>query len=156
VNTRNHPLLVQLENIVSAARDREAAIHEIALAIRSSGNYRWVGLYDVDYAAGLVRNVTWNGAGAPEYPVFPLGKGLTGAAIAQRQSINVGDVSADARYLTAFGSTRSEIIVPIFDQYGKTVLGTIDVESEQPNAFERDIQHLLEACSAVIQPLWNR
>jgi putative methionine-R-sulfoxide reductase with GAF domain len=62
---------------------------------------------------------------------------------------------ADPRYLTAFCTTRSEIIVPVFDADGKNVVGTIDVESEEPNAFNQDIQDLLQACSVVIRPLWQ-
>ena len=148
-------LLSHLENIVVATRDRQASLQEAAALIRSSANYRWVGLYDVDHAAGLVRNVSWSGPGEPEHPTFPLTQGLTSAAIAQRQIVNVGDVATDPRYLTAFGSTRSEIIVPVFDRAGERVLGTIDVESEEPNAFTKDIEDLLEACSSVIRPLWE-
>jgi L-methionine (R)-S-oxide reductase len=155
MNTGRNQLLADLGNIVIAARDRQAALQQAAALIRSSANYRWVGLYDVDHAAGLVRNVTWSGPGAPAYPTFPLTKGLTSAAISQKQIVNVGDVLADARYLTAFGSTRSEMIVPVFDEEGKNVVGTIDVESEEPNAFNKDVQDLLEACSVVLQPLWG-
>jgi L-methionine (R)-S-oxide reductase len=150
-----NPLLSNLERIVATAHNRQAALEEVAAFIRSSANYRWVGLYDIDPAAGLVRNVTWSGPGAPEHPTFPLTKGLTSAAVAEKQSVNVGDVSADPRYLTAFGTTRSEIIVPVFDAEGKSVVGTIDVESEEPNAFNQAIQDLIEACAAVIRPLWK-
>ena len=65
------PLLTNLERIVTTSRDRRASLEEGAALIRSSGNYRWVGLYDVDHEAGLVRNVTWSGPGAPEYPPSP-------------------------------------------------------------------------------------
>jgi L-methionine (R)-S-oxide reductase len=147
-----NPLLSNLERIVTTAHHRQAALEEVAALIRSSANYRWVGLYDIDPAAGLVRNVTWSGPGAPEHPTFPLTKGPTSAAVAEKQSVNVGDVSADPRYLTAFGTTRSEIIVPVFDAEGKSVVGTIDVESEEPNAFNKAIQDLLEACSAAFVP----
>ena len=109
----------------------------------------------MDHAAGLVRNLTWSGPGAPEHPTFPLTKGLTSAAIAQKQIVNVGDVTADPRYLMAFGTTRSEIIVPVFDVEGDRVIGTMDVESEEPNAFNQDMQDLLQACSVVIRPLWQ-
>jgi L-methionine (R)-S-oxide reductase len=149
-------LLSHLEDIVVTGRNRQASLQEAASLIRSSNNYRWVGLYDVDHAAGLVRNICWNGPGAPEHPTFPVTQGLTSAAITQQQIVNVGDVSADPRYLTAFGTTRSEIIVPVFDRAGERVLGTIDVESEEPNAFATDIEELLQACSKVIQPLWDR
>jgi L-methionine (R)-S-oxide reductase len=108
-------LLSALEEIVVTVGDRQKTLARAAALIRSAGNYRWVGLYDVDHAGGLVRNVTWSGPGAPEHPTFPLTKGLTSAAIAQKQIVNVGEVTADPRYLRTFGTTRSEIIVPVFD-----------------------------------------
>ena len=155
MDTGRDALLSSLEHIVSTELNRQAALEQIAALLRNSAHYRWVGLYDIDHTAGLVRNVTWSGPGPPEHPTFPLTKGLTSAAVRQQQTINVGDVSADLRYLTAFGTTRSEIIVPVFDGEGKSVLGTIDIESETPNAFDEETQDFLEACSAVIRPLWK-
>jgi putative methionine-R-sulfoxide reductase with GAF domain len=43
-------------------------------------------------------------------------------------------VRNDCRYLTAFGSTLSEVIIPVLD-HSPAVIGTIDVESERANAF---------------------
>lgn len=146
-------LLREVRAIVTAATDRVVALAQIAERLRSAGKYRWVGLYDVDHAAGLVKNIVWSGPEAPSFPVFPLTKGLTGSAISFRKTVNVGDVAADPRYLTALGSTRSEIIVPVFDQPGK-VVGTIDVESEYENAFNAETQSFLERCSDVVRPLW--
>jgi len=149
-------LIRDLRILVSAAKDRVAALQSVAELLRSSGRYRWVGLYDVDRAAGTVTNIVWSGPGPPEYPAFPITKGLTGAVISTRKTVNIGDVAADPRYLTAFGTTKSEIIVPVFDRAGENVVGTIDVESEKPNAFPEEVQTLLEACSKVIRPLWRR
>jgi putative methionine-R-sulfoxide reductase with GAF domain len=149
-------LMMGLYTIVATAGDRIAALQGVAELLKSSGSYRWVGLYDVDCGAGSVTNIVWSGPSAPAYPTFPITKGLTGAAISARKTVNVGDVTADPRYLTAFGTTRSEIIVPVLDWAGKSVVGTIDVESEKPNAFPENVQSLLEACSNVIQPLWRR
>ena len=64
---------------------------------------------------------------------FRLSKCLSGDAVWMRAPVIAGDVSADPRYLTAFPSTKSEIVVPVL--VGETVLGTIDVESEHINAF---------------------
>jgi putative methionine-R-sulfoxide reductase with GAF domain len=149
-------LLADLERAVSSTGDPREKLWQVADLIRVRGGYRWVGLYVVDRAAGVVRNLIWSGTGAPEYPTFPLTRGLTGAAIAERRVVNVGDVAADPRYLTAFGSTRSEIIVPIFDREGGDVIGTIDVESEKPNAFDTEAQELLEGCARVVDALWHR
>jgi putative methionine-R-sulfoxide reductase with GAF domain len=148
-------LLSDLEAILSENRDRVVSLKEIAGRIRAFGGYRWVGLYDVDHKAGVVTNIVWSGPRAPEYLSFPIQKGLTGAAVIARQAVNVGDVSADPCYLTALGSTRSEIIVPVLDIEKKMVVGTIDVESEHPNAFGSYVESLLEECPHAIQPLWN-
>ena len=149
------PWLEKLGETVSSAAPRMQKLQVIAALIRNSGNYRWVGLYEIDERAGEVINLVWDGPGAPEYPRFPIGKGLTGAAIQERKVINVGDVVSDPRYLTAFGSTRSEIIVPILDQGRGKAVGTIDVESEQANAFDRDTEKVLVACANVIANLWG-
>jgi putative methionine-R-sulfoxide reductase with GAF domain len=144
----------KLRNIISTAEDRLDALQAVADTLRDSGEYRWIGLYDVDRAAGKVKNLVWSGPGPPEHPTFPAKRGLTGAAISTRRTINVGNVAADPRYLTAFGSTKSEIIVPVFDLAGKNVAGTIDVESDRLNAFSAEVQALLELCSGVVRPLW--
>lgn len=148
-------LLTELRRIVSERNDRPSALQQAADALRGFGGYRWVGLYDVDHAGGMVRNVVWSGPSAPEYPDFPIGKGLTTSAITLQKTINVGDVAADPRYLTAFGTTRSEIIVPILDHVSRQAIGTIDVESEVQDAFSRDVQRLLETCAEVLRPLWT-
>ena len=149
-------LLSELRAITTETGVRIHSLQKIANVIRNSGNYRWVGLYDVDHAAQTVAVVVYSGPGAPEFPTFPITKGLTGGAIRSRMTVSVGDVSADPRYLTAFGSTQSEIIVPIFDAKGEHVIGTIDVESEYRNAFDHDAQSVLEECAKIIAPLWDR
>ncbi len=125
----------------------------MAALLRENGGYRWVGLYDVDHRAGKVVNLVWDGPAAPEFPVFPLSQGLTGRAIAERKTVNVGNVSADPHYLTALATTRSEIIVPVFGENGN-VAGTIDIESETQDAFDRATALFLERCSEVLRPLW--
>jgi len=124
--------------------------------LRAIGPHRWVGLYDVDYASGMVRNIVWSGPGAPKHPTFPISQGLTSAAISSGKTVNVCDVTTDPRYLTALGNTRSEIIVPVLDAAGRSVVGTIDVESEDPNAFGAEMQALLEGCAEILRPLWQR
>src|SRR4051794_22487717 len=98
------------------------------------GGYRWVGLYDVDHCQGTVSNIVFSGPDAPAYPVFSITKGITGRAVAERRTINAGEVAKDPNYLTALSSTRSEIILPIV--ISGQVTGTLDIESEHVNAFD--------------------
>jgi len=149
-------LIAELKRIAAQTHNRQDSLQQVANLIRSSGNYRWVGLYDVNHVAGTVTNIVFSGPGAPEYPTFPISKGLTGGAIRGRITVNVGDVSVDPRYLTAFGTTQSEIIVPVFDENRGSVIGTIDIESERRNAFDADTQTSLERCAEEIAPLWWR
>jgi putative methionine-R-sulfoxide reductase with GAF domain len=67
----------------------------------------------------------------------------------------VGDVASDSSYLTALDSTRAEIIVPILDDTGDHVIGTIDVESEHLNAFDSKVQALLEESANVLTKFWT-
>ena len=154
MSTGDTDLLEELRKVVADDSSRIEKLQQIAALIRNSGSYRWVGLYDVDRQVGEVVNLVWDGPGAPEYPRFPIGKGLTGSAIQERKLVNVGDVAADPRYLTALGSTRSEIIVPIFNGQRDQVVGTIDVESERANAFDESTESLLIDCADAIAPLW--
>ena len=143
-----------LREILARAGSREEQAAQMAKLIRDAGGYRWVGIYDVDAARGEVRNVAWSGPNAPAYPTFPATQGLTSRAITEKKTINVGNVSADKDYLTALGDTRSEIIVPVMDAAGARVIGTIDVESEDEEAFDAEAQRWLEECGRVMTEFW--
>ncbi len=153
VNRAQSSLLISLAEVLSWPGSRVERLKRVATLLRENGGYRWVGLYDVDHGAGKAVNLVWDGPAAPEFPVFPLSQGLTGRAIAECKTVNVGNVSADPHYLTALATTRSEIIVPVFGENG-TVAGTIDIESETQDAFDRATALLLEQCSNVLRPLW--
>ena len=131
--------------------DRAEKAKHLAAGISKLGDYRWVGIYDVGVEE--VSIIAWAGSGAPEFPKFPRTKGLTGAAIAQKKSVIVGDVRNDPRYLTAFGTTLSEMIVPVLSPDGR-VVGTVDVESEKPKAFTERDREMVEQCIAAARPLW--
>src|SRR5208282_1446543 len=144
--------LNQIRSTAASGGDRAERAKRLAELIRKLGDYRWVGIYDVSIES--VSIIAWSGPGAPEYPTFPASKGLTGAAIQQQKAVIVGDVRSDPRYLTAFGSTLSEIIVPVFAPGEDRVIGTVDVESEKANAFSARDQQLIEQCAQAALPLW--
>ena len=53
----NDSLPEALGKILALPENRRAIAAHITKAIRDYGNYRWVGLYDVDLARGLVSNI---------------------------------------------------------------------------------------------------
>jgi L-methionine (R)-S-oxide reductase len=125
----------------------------IASVIREAGNHRWVGVYEVTDAEVAI--LGYAGPGAPAYPRFPRTEGLTAAAVATGQAVVVDDVTVDPRYLTAFGTTRSEMIVPVVGRDNTTVIGTIDVESNRVAAFRDVERELVERFAHAIIPLYG-
>jgi L-methionine (R)-S-oxide reductase len=136
----------------SNAGARAERAQQIADVVRALGPYRWVGIYEV--GAEMVSIIAWSGPCAPAYPTFPVTKGLTGSAIREKSSVVVGDVRRDSRYLTAFGNTISEIIIPIVDPRNSQVVGTIDVESDRANAFSDRDRKALEQCAEAALAFW--
>jgi L-methionine (R)-S-oxide reductase len=124
----------------------------IAELIRQAGGYRWLGLYEV--TGQEIAVLGWSGPGAPVYPRFPVTQGLSGAAVAARRTVLVNDVATDPRYLTAFAGTLAEIIVPVVDPGGGAVVGTLDVEGAERDAFTEADRQALERCAAAITGLF--
>ncbi|MGH9711936.1 MAG: GAF domain-containing protein [Candidatus Acidiferrales bacterium] len=144
--------LGQIRMIAAGGDDRAVKAKRLAELIQRLGDYRWVGIYDV--GPETVRIVGWTGPDAPAYPSFPVTKGLTGSAIESKKAVIVGDVRNDPRYLTAFGTTLSEIIVPVLHPGDGRVVGTVDVESEKANAFSTRDREMIEQCAQAALPLW--
>lgn len=119
-------------------------------------HYTWVGIYLVD-GEELVLG-PFLGKPSPHTRI-PLGRGICGAAATEKATIIVDDVNADPRYLACSIETKSEIVVPIIatdntehtdTPQGGTVLGEIDIDSDQPAAFGEDDRKLLEAVAALL------
>ena len=145
--------LDHIRSVLESKADRAAKAESIAEVIRHAGGYRWVGIYEV--AGDEIRIIAWSGPGEPTHPRFPVSQGLCGGAVRSRSTVVVGDVTKHPAYLTTFGSTRSEIVVPVTHPATGTVLGVIDVESERLDAFTDDDCVFLEACaSALTALLW--
>jgi L-methionine (R)-S-oxide reductase len=146
-----------LHRIARAASEehesRDLRAQRTAEIIRETGEYRWVGIYDV--ADGEVSLIAYAGSGAPAHEQFPVTQGLTAAAVQSRAPVIVGDVREDKRYLTAFATTRSEAIVPVLGAESGIVIGTLDVESDRLDAFDTGDTAFLEDCAAALMPLYE-
>lgn len=146
-------ILAAVRPIVARDQTQAAKATLAADIIRQVGPYRWVGLYEVD--RNEISILAWSGKEAPAYPRFPVTWGLGEAAVSTGQTVVVDDVRMDPRYLTTFGSTRSEIVVPITDPDG-TIIGLIDVESDLAQAFSERDRQALERCAGVLAPLFGQ
>ncbi|HWA01221.1 MAG TPA: GAF domain-containing protein [Caulobacterales bacterium] len=75
------------------------------------------------------------------------GKGVCGAAAAQRKTIIVADVHAFPGHIACDSRSNSEIVTPVFDRQG-ALLGVLDIDSTAFAAFDETDQRELEAICA--------
>ena len=143
---------LSFSEILGSDQERKEKAKLVAEKIRSAGNYKWVGLYDVKEKEITI--ISGSGRNEPAFTAFPKDKGLNGRAVSKKQTVIVNDTDKDEDYLLTFTSTKSEIIVPVLDANGQ-IVGTIDAEGEVKNAFSKKDAEFLEDCAAAIQPLWN-
>ncbi len=71
------------------------------------------------------------------------GEGLHGRLLETGEAVLVNEVVQDAGYREVLSSTRAELIVPI--KQGSLLLGALNLESPQPNAFSESDVRLIEA-----------
>ena len=78
------------------------------------------------------------------------GQGLIGQAVARKERVIVADVRKDARYrfIDALPETRSEAVIPL--KIKDRVLGVLDVQSDQLNAFHPNDLLILGALADTI------
>ena len=79
---------------------------------------------------------------------FSTDEGIVGRVFTTRKPQRVPDVQADPDYIAVHPSIRSEIAVPLLRE--DRLLGVIDVESEQPNAFDIHDSLLAEALADAV------
>lgn len=139
--------LQELGAFILAGAHGPAQMKEMAEMIRAARNYRWVGIYKTTKTEFVI--VAGTGNCPVAYPRFPITQGICGAARESRETIVVGDVHKDPRYLPTFGSTKSEIIVPIMDEHHH-VVGMLDAESEKLNAFLKEDREFLERAAFLL------
>ena len=66
--------------------------------------------------------------------VIPFSRGVCGAAARTGQVQLVEDVESFDGHIACASSTRSELVLPVWDKDG-ALLGVLDIDSNQPDAF---------------------
>ncbi|MGC1105729.1 MAG: GAF domain-containing protein [Candidatus Acidiferrales bacterium] len=145
-----------LNEIAAAAlarSDLAVRAKRVAEMIRDAVGCYWVGIFEIVENEACA--VAWTGAEAPAFMRFPLTRGITRDVVKTRKTAVVNDVLKDSRYLVAFSTTRSEVIVPVIDAIGN-VVGTLEIDGDKVNAFsDADVQ-FLDQCASRILPLFAK
>ena len=135
--------VLQADRIVPALRGafarevgREALLRTAAERIRAAGApYTSVYMYML-HGSELVLEAY---AGREtDHTRIAVGQGVCGTAVATGEDQNVPDVRAISNYIACNTWTRSELVVLI--RRGTTILGQIDIDSDEPDPFTADEQ----------------
>ena len=148
-NTLFNDIVSEIRDFAAIAQDftslQEFSVTTIAERLPA---YDWVGFYMLDLHDDNVL-VLGPYRGAPtEHVRIPVTEGICGAAVAQGETVIVGDVLADPRYLACSLETRSEIVVPI--RANGKIVGEIDIDSHTLDAFGAEDRSFLESCAEAI------
>jgi GAF domain-containing protein len=81
-----------------------------------------------------------------EHTRIPLDRGMCGLALRENRVVNVDDVREDARHIACSLTTRSELVIPLYDQKGDSV-AELDVDSDTLKAFTPELEARFKAFS---------
>ena len=147
--SRRKALLTRIREAFDRLPDRDGRLRSV-VRILSEGTrkYTWTGIYLLEGEMLVLHNQI--GLPTPHERI-PLNQGICGLAVRERKTVVVPDVGKDPRYLSCSPKTRSEIVVPIFR--GTAVAGEIDVDSDQPDAFDDEDRRLLEGAARTVSEI---
>lgn len=95
----------------------------------------------VDETAGMMRFYDSSRTTNREYLTLSFGKGVAGQVVASGKPRRLPDVRLEPEYLAVNPDMRSELCVPL--KVGERVVGLINIESKQLDAFSEADEHLM-------------
>ena len=151
-NAAQSGLLYKISQRVSSELKLDALLTEIVASILETFNYYGVMLLLLDEKVNRLILKSIAGGYTDVFPsdlYMEMGKGMIGKAAQTRQTQLSGDVSKNPDYVSGFNEiTRSELSIPIIK--GSRVIGVLDMESTELNAFNESDITAIETLSTQI------
>ena len=131
----------QVASVLDGVRDDVAGMATISALVHHAFGHLWTGFYRVVEPGRLLRVGPYQGTlGCLD---IAFGRGVCGAAAAERRTVVVADVHAFPGHITCDARSRSEIVVPVFGRGGELV-AVLDIDSDRPATFDDADQAGLE------------
>lgn len=138
-------------------RSPETLAEELIALLEDTLHYEFSAVLLIDEAAGeLVPFAISNQGQGPAFVQedkatiaahhITVGQGITGYVAQTGQTIRLGDVRGDPRYLAMRNDLRSELCVPL--RAGDRIIGVLNIESRQPDAYTESDQRVLETIAS--------
>lgn len=142
----DYPALAEtIRALTHGETDAVALMATVACEVHhSDARFDWTGFYRV-VAPELLKIGPYQGGHG--CLVIPFERGVCGAAARTRAVQLVADVETFPGHIACSSSTRSEIVLPVFDGAG-VLIGVFDIDSDQPAAFTDEDARALAAILA--------
>jgi len=115
--------------------DEVALMATVACEVHHSDDrFDWTGFYRVVAPELLKIGPYQGGHGCLQ---IPFSRGVCGAAARSGEVQLVPDVEAFPGHIACASSTRSELVLPVWNKAGE-VIGVFDIDSDQPDAFTQE------------------
>ncbi|MEG0380413.1 MAG: GAF domain-containing protein [Kurthia sp.] len=129
----------QLHALLDGEQDRIANLSNAsALLNQFLDRINWVGFYllnDDELVLGPFQ-------GLPACVRIPVGRGVCGSSVAQKQTLLVDDVHAFPGHIACDAASKSEIVIPLIKN--NIVIGVLDIDSPFEARFSKEDQLGLE------------
>ena len=145
-----NPLSKTLASLTEGEDDTVALMATVACELHHSDDrFDWTGFYRV-VAPDLLKIGPYQGGhGCLQ---IPFSRGVCGAAARSGEAQLVADVDAFPGHIACASSTRSELVLPVWNAAGQ-LIAVLDIDSDQANAFTLDDQQQL---AAILQQVFAR
>ena len=133
-------LYAQIKSITEGEDDLIANMANVAAMIHETFGFWWTGFYRV-VGKELV-------LGPFQGPLacsrIPFGKGVCGTAWKNAESLIVPDVDAFPGHIACSSASKSEIVVPVFNADGASIIAVLDIDSASYDSFDDVDRYWLE------------
>ncbi len=137
-------LLPQIESVVEGEPDTIANMANVSAMLMETFSFLWVGFYRV--VEGELVLGPFQGPMACTR--IRRGRGVCGTAWAEGQTLIVPDVELFPGHIACSSLSRSEIVVPLWQD--GSIVGVLDIDSSQTDTFDATDQLYLEQVAALI------
>lgn len=137
-------VIPQIKALMEGEPDLVANLANVAAALKEQFGWLWVGFY-------LVKNdelVLGPFQGPVACTRIKKGRGVCGACWQREETVVVPDVEKFQGHIACSSLSKSEIVVPVIRN--NTVIGVLDVDSEDLNSYDETDQLFLEEIVAAI------
>ena len=139
IQTQYNTLAKQLDALLTGECDQIANLSNASALLNVFlSDINWVGFYLMKKDALVLGPFQ----GLPACVRIPVGRGVCGTAVAQKETVVVGDVHAFPGHIACDAASNSEIVIPLIKE--DEVIGVLDIDSPLKNRFSKEDQVGLE------------